>query len=65
MGLRPKAEVGFKTKYKEHLCMAQVTAGRIDWSANEQKSVSKQTGPDGVIWADVIHKNSGSGGVKP
>ena len=23
-----------------HVCVAQVTAGRIDWSANEQKSVS-------------------------
>jgi len=33
-------------------CVAQAPEGRIDWSANEH-GVSKQTGPNGAIWADV------------
>ena len=38
-----------------HVCVAQAPADKIDWSNPMRKSVSKQTGPNGAIWADVIH----------
>jgi len=34
------------------VCVAQAPVGSIDWNNNEQ--VSKQTGPNGAIWADDL-----------